>query len=155
MSLIEKLQELVLPQHRLKKKINNYIKHKNKNGLRKYYYTFLRDLYSVRYGIEIGVDTVFDGYVDFPHPRNILIGEGAKIGKNFCVYNNVTIGQKNGKYPIIGDNVTVYSGTIIIGEIHIGNNVIIGANSLVNKDIEDDVIVAGNPAKIIRKRSRI
>lgn len=66
---------------------------------------------------------------------------------------NVTIGGKSGWYevPIIGDNVEINAGARIIGPIRIGNNVIIGANAVVVKDVPDKCIVAGIPAKIIKE----
>lgn len=146
------LKELILPQHRLKKKINRYIKNKNSSRRKNFYYTYIRDSFAVKYGIEIGVKSRIKGCIDFPHPRNIVIGEGVVIGEHCTIFNNVTIGQHKGYYPIIGDNVTIYPGATLIGEIHIGNNVVIGANSLVNKSVEDNCIVAGNPAKLIKKR---
>lgn len=148
------LIELVLPQHRVKKILNKYIKNKNQSGVGGYYYTYLRDRYAVKYGVEIGVSAMIDGPIQFPHPRNILIGEHVKLGKNATIFNNVTIGQNHGEYPIIGDNVTIYSGTIIIGGISIGNNVTIGANSFINKNVEDDVVIAGNPARVIERRQK-
>ena len=57
-----------------------------------------------------------------------------------------------GGYPEIGDNVIIYTGAKIIGNIKIGNNVIIGANSVVVSDIQDNVTVAGVPAKIVKER---
>ena len=85
-----------------------------------------------------------------PHPLGIVIGSGVKLGKNVTIYQNVTIGQKNWLYPKIGNNVTIYAGAVIIGDINIGNNVIIGANAVVTKDIPDNSICAGVPAKIIK-----
>ena len=51
---------------------------------------------------------------------------------------------------MIGDNVVIYPHSIIIGDIKIGNNVKIGAGSIVTKDVPDNCIVAGNPAQIIK-----
>ena len=72
------------------------------------------------------------------------------IGDNFTFKNNTTIGQKNGKRPVIGNNVYVGANAVIIGGIRIGNNVIIGAGAVVVKDVVDNAVVVGNPAKIIR-----
>lgn len=52
---------------------------------------------------------------------------------------------------VIGDNVTLGGNVTIIGPVHIGNNVIVGAGSVVVKDVPDNCIVAGNPARIIRR----
>lgn len=74
-----------------------------------------------------------------------------KIGKNFHVYQQVTIGFNGNEAPIIGDNVRVYCGAKIIGGIHVGNNVVVGANAVVCKDVPDNVVVGGVPAKVIKK----
>ena len=65
----------------------------------------------------------------------------------------VTIGGKSGWYevPVIGDNVEINAGARVLGPVRIGNNVIIGANSVVVKDVPDKCVVAGIPAQIIRK----
>lgn len=75
-----------------------------------------------------------------------------KIGKNCWVNQGVTIGYTNDDdCPTLGDNVTVYSGAKILGNVHIGNNVVVGANAVVVKDIEDNCVVGGVPAKVIKK----
>ncbi|WP_288083930.1 MULTISPECIES: serine O-acetyltransferase [Bacteroidales] len=59
----------------------------------------------------------------------------------------------NSRYPgvpVIGDNVHISHGAIVFGGITIGNNVTIGANSVVNKPVPDNAVVAGIPAKILR-----
>ena len=71
------------------------------------------------------------------------------IGSNLTISQNVTIGNKNGKSALIGDNCDIGVGAVILGEIKIGNNVIIGANSVVIKNIKDNCIAAGVPAKLL------
>ena len=92
------------------------------------------------------------------HVGGIVIGGGTKIGTNCDIRQNVSFGgnfnkkRKDGSSkPIVGDNVSVGAGACILGPVNIGNNVIIGANSVVTKNIPDNVIVSGIPAKIIRK----
>ena len=54
-------------------------------------------------------------------------------------------------YPKIGDNVIIYAGAVIVGDVEIGANCIIGANSVVTKSIPDNSIAVGAPAKIISR----
>ena len=83
----------------------------------------------------------------------IVIHARAIIGRNCMIGQNTTIGGKSGWYevPVIGDNVHISAGARILGPVRIGNNVIIGANAVVVKDVPDNCIVAGIPAKIIKE----
>lgn len=74
-----------------------------------------------------------------------------KIGRNCHIYQQVTIGFNGKESPIIGDNVRICCGAKVIGGIHVGNNVVIGANAVVCKNVPDNVIVAGIPATIIKQ----
>lgn len=83
----------------------------------------------------------------------VVINPAARIGEDCQIGPKVTIGNRypHGTAPIIGKNVYIGSGTYI-GGVKIADNVIVGANSVVVKDIEEEcVTVAGNPAKIIRR----
>lgn len=87
--------------------------------------------------------------VIFAHPYATVIN-AERIGKNFNFIHLTTLGLVGNKRPIIGDNVTLGANVTIIGGVTIGNNVIVGAGSVVVKDVPDNCIVAGNPAKIIK-----
>lgn len=82
----------------------------------------------------------------------VVIHKRTIIGQNCMIGSNVTIGGKSGLYevPKIGNNVYIATGSKILGPITIGNNVTIGANAVVLKDVPDNAIVAGVPAKIIK-----
>lgn len=92
----------------------------------------------------------------FPHPVGICICPDAVIGKGVHIFQNVTIGM--GKYnekrktaaPILEDRVVVWANSVICGGVKIGANSVIGANSLVVKDIPANSVYAGCPAKFIR-----
>ncbi len=93
------------------------------------------------------------------HSVGVVIGKGARAGSHLTVYQNVTIGAKgdpsdHSSYPRIGDNVTLYAGCIVMGNIRIGSHVQVGANSVVLKDVPDYAIVAGVPAQIIGYANR-
>ncbi len=71
------------------------------------------------------------------------------IGKNCTIYQQVTVGNSGGHYPTIGDNVSICAGAKVLGGVKVGNNVTIGANAVVTKDVPDNAIVAGVPARVI------
>ena len=85
------------------------------------------------------------------HTLGIVIGEGAIIGDNVRLFQNITLGTKDGfdpSYPVIGNNVTLFSGATVAGKVFVGDNSIVGANSLVLKDVPPHSVAVGNPAKI-------
>ena len=91
-----------------------------------------------------------------PHPYNIIVNENSRISYNCTIFHQVTIGSQrefttNQGCPIIGDNVIIFPNCVIVGNVSVGNNVIIGAGSIVTKDVPENHIVAGNPAKFIKK----
>lgn len=106
--------------------------------------------YQRKYGILLAPGTKIRGGLTFPHFGNIIINGGVIIGKNVTIFQGVTIGSVRGKgVPKIGNNVVISPNSILIGNITIGNNVFIGAGSVVTKSFPDNVTIAGNPAKII------
>jgi serine O-acetyltransferase len=75
-----------------------------------------------------------------------------KIGKNCCIFQHVTVGHTNATdKPTIGDNVTIYAGAKVLGNIRVGDNSIVGANAVVLKDVPENCTVVGIPAYIVRR----
>lgn len=112
-----------------------------------------------KYGIEIEpISNIKEGF-RLPHCGGIVINSRVNIGKNCEILQGVTIGNNifKSRYDVaeIGDNVIIGAGAKIIGGVKIGNNVTIGANSVVNKDVPDNAVVGGIPAKILSYKKSI
>lgn len=82
----------------------------------------------------------------------VVIHSNSIIGDNVTIAQNVTIGRNFGdiQVPRIGSDVYIGAGSIVFGEITIKDNVIIGANSVVNKNIDANCTVTGNPFVVIK-----
>lgn len=122
--------------------LNNH--HRIRSQVFRYIYTC--------YGIKLGYDippNVFGPGLDIVHIGSIVVSPKARIGKNCMIYQNVTIGEEDSCAPQIGDYVCILPGAKLFGDITIGNNVMVGANAVVCKDVPDRVRVAGVPAKIL------
>lgn len=106
-------------------------------------------------GIEIHPGAQIGESILIDHGMGVVIGETAIVGNRVTIYQGVTLGgtgNHTGKrHPNIGDNAVIGSGAKILGPINVGNNVKVGANSVVLKDVPDDVTVVGIPAKIKKK----
>jgi serine O-acetyltransferase len=111
-----------------------------------------------RFGCYLSVKATIGEGLRLKHPVGIVIGEGCQLGKNVTLYQNVTLGAarmgegEKGLYPKVGDGTVIYAGAVVIGDIRIGKNVRIGANSVVLHDIPDNCSAVGIPAKIIAHR---
>lgn len=87
------------------------------------------------------------------HYGLIVVNPEARVGKFCDIHQGVNIGQnvEPGSVPIIGDNCYIGPGVKLFGRIHIGNSIVIGANSVVNKSFEEnDITIAGIPAKKVK-----
>ena len=99
--------------------------------------------FQISYKTEIGSGMLI------AHPYATVLN-AERIGDNFSCIHCTTLGETDKGRPTIGNYVTLGANVTIIGPIKIGNNVLIGAGSVVVKDIPDNCVVAGNPAKVIR-----
>ena len=109
-------------------------------------------------GIEIHPKAKIGKNLFIDHGMGVVIGETSEIGKNVTIYHNVTLGgiapsinsndQRNTKrHPTLEDNVVVGSGAQILGPIIIKKNSLIGANAVVTKDVPENAVMIGIPAK--------
>lgn len=89
------------------------------------------------------------GGLNFQHGFATILA-AKQIGKNCRISQQVTIGYNGDENPVIGDNVRVCAGAIVIGGITVGDGAVIGAGAVVTKDVPKNAVVAGVPAKVIR-----
>ena len=141
---------LVDQQYQRQNIIRLYLLIKRKrNVFAKILLLFLYNYILSSYNIIISMKATVGENLSFPHPMNIIIGRDCIIGDNCTIYHDVTLGQSRDKFPKLGNHVIVYAGAKIMGNVKIGNNAIIGANAVVVKDVMDNQIVGGVPAKVI------
>jgi len=111
--------------------------------------------WSVVCGADIPLNSNLGGGLLIPHPNGIVIHPAAAIGANCLIFQQVTIGTGSEPgYPTIGSHVDVGAGAKILGGITIGDNVKIGANSVVIKSVPDNCTVVGIPGRIIEYETR-
>lgn len=143
------------------------------------YYRIAHVLYSLGYALKAriiceeahtatGIDIHPGATIACPffidHGTGIVIGETSIIGKNCKIYQGVTLGalslSKGSKmkgvkrHPTIGNNVTIYAGASILGDINIGDNVTVGSNVFLTEDIPSDTkVTIGKPELIFTKKN--
>lgn len=109
---------------------------------------------SHKFGYQISVATTIGEGVYIGHFGTIVVNGEARIGKNCNIAHSTTIGRASrGRLmgsPSIGDRVWIGTGSVIVGNITIGSNVLIAPNSYVNMDVPNNSMVIGNPGKIIK-----
>lgn len=129
----------------------NYYK-KSGNKIIACYYKLILSRYRVKYLYEISSEAKIGRGFYIGHLGPIIINPNAIIGDNVNISSGVTIGQQNRGIkqgsPIIGNNVFIGANSIIVGKVNIGNNVLIAPGAYVNFDVPNNSIVIGNPGKI-------
>lgn len=104
-----------------------------------------------KYCIDLTTNTNIGAGFKLNHSYGIVVNQRAIIGDNVYIAHNVTIGSAGeNKVPKIGNNVTIFPGSIIIGDVTIGDNATIGAGSLVVKDVPAYTVVGGHTSKVLK-----
>jgi serine O-acetyltransferase len=104
-------------------------------------------------GIEIHPGAKIGKGVIIDHGMGVVIGETAIIGDNVLIYHNVTLGNvdsiKGPRHPVIGNNVVIGAGAIILGRVTIGDNAKIGAGTVVLTDVPAGNTIVGEKGRIV------
>ena len=101
-------------------------------------------------GLRLGYNTDIGAFSYINALNGVVIEKNVQIGSHCSIYSISTIDKTSGEV-LLKENCKIGTHTTILPGITIGKNSIIGANSLVNKSIPDNVIAFGSPAKIIKK----
>ena len=127
------------------------------NPIAKLFYKVMYKLSASKCHIEISRDTRIGGGLYIGHPYCITVNPKAVIGRNCNIHKGVTIGQENRGSrqgtPVIGDCVWIGINATIVGNVHIGNDVLIAPNTYVNCDVPAHSVVFGNPCIIKPKEN--
>lgn len=128
-----------------------------RNKILRLYYSYRFGRVSDKHGIEIPRDTVIGKGLYLGHPYNITINKKAVLGENINIHKGVTIGQENrGKRkgtPTIQNRVWIGINATVVGNITVGEDVLIAPNSYVNCDVPSHCVVVGNPCRIIPREN--
>ena len=119
---------------------------------------WLSQLARILTGIEIHPAAKLGSRLLIDHGMAVVIGETAVIGDDVTLYQGVTLGgtgkERVKRHPTIGNGVFVGAGAKLLGNIRIGNNCRIGANSVVLRDVPDDSTVVGVPGHIVFRNGK-
>lgn len=103
-------------------------------------------------GVEIHPAAVIGRRFFIDHGAGVVIGETAEIGDDVLLYHGVTLGGRSltraKRHPTLGSRVTVGAGAKILGPVHVGDDVQVGANSVVVKDVPAGAVATGIPARV-------
>ncbi len=119
----------------------------------------IRHFMRVYSGCDISPKAVIASGLRLPHPLGIIIGDGVEIGADAKIWHRVTIGSHGKKglpwqYPRIAANVRIYNSASIIGNVAIGEGAVIGAHSLVLRDVPAGATAVGAPARILSSEEK-
>jgi serine acetyltransferase len=112
-----------------------------------------RTLLIAKHSIDIQPDIEIGPGLELPHPTGIVFGAGVRIGRDVTIFHNVTLGliydhppgTARPGCPTIGDDVVIYTQSILIGAITIGERAVVAARSWIDKDIAPDTVHRAAP----------
>ena len=128
-----------------------------KNKLLQLYYRLRFRFVSEKHGMEIPWTISVGKGLYIGHPYNITVNASASLGENVNIHKGVTIGQENRGVrkgaPKIGNRVWIGINATVVGNVSVGDDVLIAPNSYVNCDVPPHSVVVGNPCRIIPREN--
>jgi len=119
-------------------------------------YKLLKVLSQILTGIELPCEVKLGHRFRIDHFGGIIISGDAVFGDDCVLRNGVTVGLRHihdPRSPVIGNRVEIGAGAVLLGPIHIGDDVTIGANAVVITDIPNNSIAVGIPARILPRKA--
>ena len=108
-------------------------------------------------GCHLGLRSEIGAGLLLPHPVGIVIGDGVTVGRNVIIYQSVTLGaasHSRAQYPVVGSNVVIYPGSVVVGQVHVGDGATIGANSFVKSDEPAGSVFGCETARALKGKSK-
>ena len=110
-------------------------------------------------GIEIHPGAKIGKGLFIDHGMGVVIGETAEVGDNVTLFQGVTLGgtgkEKGKRHPTLGNNVVIGTGAKVLGSFTLGDNVQVGANAVVVREVPPNSVVVGVPGRIVRQQGRL
>ena len=141
-------------------RLNHYARHRLHSRLLEVLpYVFQRVILALT-GIQISPDAHIGPGLYIPHGGYMVVGEG-RVGRNCNLYQGVTLGLSvdtlggpdfQPRVPTLGDGVWVFPGAVIVGDVTVGDDAAVSANSLVVRDVPPGGVVMGVPARLVSRR---
>jgi serine acetyltransferase len=111
-----------------------------------------RNILITKHSMDVAPTEIGPGLL-LPHPWGIVVGRGARLGRDCCIYHNVTLGGRPGYQrpdggfepdcPVIGDDVVIYCGAMLVGRVNVGDGAVIGAYAWIDRDVPAGALVPG------------
>jgi len=109
--------------------------------------------WSVVTGADISLGCRIGGGLLLPHPNGVVIHNDVEIGPNCLIFQQVTLGARQGRVPRLGGHVYIGAGAKLLGGIVVGDDALIGANAVVLDDVPPGATVVGIPAVVVASYS--
>ena len=121
------------------------------DGLRRIYRPFYYSVVDMALGISLPFEARIAPGLLLRHGQGLVVSWQSTIGTDCELHQHVTLGEKDGGVPHIGDRVTIGANAVVIGDVRVGDDVHIGAGAVVLQNLPPGAVAVGNPARIVQR----